>query len=108
MTMNKERWFKLYFVQQFGNIGSEITRARIAKESNDPMGEKKSLVRALDLIDCTVADTRWRGRLKELLRLREVLCDWLLGTRCYSIEPRLLEEYCISFALIRNPPFSNV
>ena len=30
---------------------------------------------ALELLDLTLADPRWRGRLREISRARELLCD---------------------------------
>lgn len=40
----------------------------------------------LELLDLTIEDPRWRGtgRLKELLRLREVLCDLFYGDNVYN------------------------
>ena len=38
-----------------------------------------SFVRALELLDLTIADPRWRGRRKELIRTRTFLCDAMDG-----------------------------
>jgi len=37
--------------------------------------------RALERLDLTLADGRWRGRRKEIARARELLCDAALGRR---------------------------
>ncbi len=35
--------------------------------------------RAVELLDLTIADERWKGRRKELTRARELLCDAMFG-----------------------------
>lgn len=98
--MNKERWERLSLAEQMGNIGSEISRARHWEKHRDREGCKKSLERALDLMDLTLQDARWRPRLKELARFREVVCHWYAGQKEYEIHPEGLETYCTSFALL--------
>lgn len=47
----------------------------------------------------TLADARWRnaGRLKELTRLREVLCDFFYGDNAFQTTSEDLRKYsCIS------------
>jgi len=97
--MNTNKWKSLTFAQQLGNIGSEISRARHWDEQGDEQARKNSVFRALELIDSTLDDDRWRARLKEITRLREVLCDWYSKKNEYQIAPRLLEDYCVRFSL---------
>src|SRR3989344_844600 len=74
------RWFALTLAEQLGNIGSEVHRLAIAKNEND---RNAAFVRALELIDLTLADPRHREHLKEVARLREFLCDAATGGRSY-------------------------
>ncbi len=97
--MDARRWEQLSLAQQLGNVGSEVARAR-HWEGRDHRGKRdEALIRALDLIDLTIADPRRRGGLKELCRLREVVCDWFAGSGAYEVTPEQLEAYCTSFAL---------
>lgn len=80
------RWFTLSAMEQLGNIGSEVSRALNAQEKGDHEAMTYAMYRALDLIDLTVEDTKWRThRLKELLRMREVLCDYFFGDNVYAV-----------------------
>lgn len=98
--MTIDKWQKLSFVEQVGNIGSEISRARHWETLGDWDIREKSLERALELIDLTLTDKRWQSRLKELTRFREVLCDLIIGARIYDISLKNLEDFCLNFALL--------
>jgi hypothetical protein len=43
-----------------------------------------AVVRALELFDLTLSDPRWRKRLKEIARAREVFCDAVHGGQTYN------------------------
>jgi len=92
------RWYKLTLLEQLGNIGSEISRAARWRGKDDKlfMG---AVERALELFDLTLADTRWRGRLKEICRAREVLCDTVFGPNSYSTTLNDLNRYFTQFAI---------
>ena len=55
--------------------------------------------RALELLDMTIGDDRWRGRLKELTRLRELLIDAFLGGETYGSRLADFSQYFFDFAL---------
>jgi hypothetical protein len=72
------RWFTLSLAEQLGNVGSEYERALRWKQRRDEVHFEKAFDRMLELLDLTIADRRWRNhRLKELVRLREVVCEEL-------------------------------
>ena len=100
--MDRERWSKLTFAQQMGNIGSELARARIWQERKDEEQRIKALERALELIDLTLDEQRTDSRLRELTRLREVVGDWYAGPKMYQVPAGFLEDYCTQFSLIQN------
>lgn len=60
---------------------------------------ERAMVRALELLDLSIRDGRWRRRLKELTRARELLCDAWLGGREYRTELEDLNRYFFHFAL---------
>lgn len=67
--------------RQILNIAAELSRAnKWFQEGNQPL-VTSSLERALDLIDSTVDTLQGEkyGLLRELLRLREVLCAYYAG-----------------------------
>ena len=95
--ITSQRWARLSLSEQFGHVGSEISRARHWDEKKDVAGCEKALERALELLDLTIADRRWQKRLKEIVRLREVVSDHLAKTRYYDVPLDSLEKYCIRF-----------
>lgn len=46
-----------------------------------------------------IADGRWQNRLKEIVRAREVTCDFLVGNNEYQSTGESLEKYFMTFAL---------
>jgi hypothetical protein len=93
------RWFTMSLAEQLGNIGSEYDRACRAKEQNNEQRFSGALARFLELMDLTLADTRWHNhRLKELCRVREQACEELLGNNEGYIGS--FKEYFLSFAIL--------
>ena len=98
--MDQARWHGLTFPRQMGNIGSEIARARHWEGRGDRANRDAAIERALELIDLTLRDPRRCSGLREIGRLREVVCDWYLGSGTYDVSPAELEDYCTSFILL--------
>ena len=78
-SLTLEKWSSLASPKQILNIASELTRAKHALEKEQTVNMQKSLERALELIDLTVVDSKWRQKRKELLRLREHLGGFYIG-----------------------------
>lgn len=93
------RWHTLTLFEQLGNIGSEVSRARSAQSKNEQRFQN-SVDRALELFDLTLSDKRWRGRLREIGRAREVFCDARYGGKEYGSSLADLECYFNHFALV--------
>ncbi|OGG62983.1 hypothetical protein A3C21_03260 [Candidatus Kaiserbacteria bacterium RIFCSPHIGHO2_02_FULL_59_21] len=92
------RWHTLSLAEQLGNIGSEVHRARMAEHAN----ESRFIAardRSLELFDLTLADPRWKGRLREIARAREVFCDAAEGGKQYQTTIAELEPYFDRFAM---------
>ncbi|MBU1136785.1 hypothetical protein KKD72_00230 [Patescibacteria group bacterium] len=93
------RWFELSLMEQLGNIGGEVSRTRRAQYV-DLQRFQNATDRALELFDLTLSDSRWRGRLKEIGRAREIFCDAITGGREYNSSLSDLERYFNQFALV--------
>ncbi|MEK7540879.1 MAG: hypothetical protein AAB529_01405 [Patescibacteria group bacterium] len=92
----KERWLKFSLVEQMANIGAEIGRAINWREKE----EKESGVffeRGLELLDLTIDDPKNKKRLKELLRLREMLVDYFCFDNIYSSSDEKWNNYFYAF-----------
>jgi len=86
-------------MEQLANIGSEVGRAARARAQGNEQRLGPALDRALELFDLTLADDRWRLRLKEIARSREVVCDFLVGDNVYGSTPASLDAYFLPFAV---------
>jgi|TARA_Y100000310_G_scaffold250477_1_gene256702 hypothetical protein len=93
----KGRWFELSLAEQLANIGSEVGRAAMWQGKNKEYFEN-AVARALELFDLTLADIRWRGRLQEIARARELFCGAALGNKEYGTSLQDLEHYFLPFA----------
>ena len=61
-----------------------------------------ALERALELLDLTLADPRHlrsTGRLREIARAREVLCDFLAGSNVYGSTETGIRRYFDAYAI---------
>lgn len=96
------RWYQMSLIEQLGNIGSEVGRTRIYQEKGDEERLQKAADRALELFDLTLADYRWKGRLQEIGRARDVFCDAISGGKEYDSNLSDLERYFMYFAIAAN------
>lgn len=92
------RWQTMPLAEQLANVGSDVARAHRWQGKDGGLCEK-AFVRALELLDLTIADPRWKGRRKELTRVRELLCDAMLGGDEYGTDLASLDRYFYMFAV---------
>ena len=92
------RWQSLSLMEQLANVGSDVARAS-RWQGKDPQRCEQAFLRALELLDLSIMDDRWRGRRKELLRARELLCDAMLGGAVYGNDLASLDRYFFHFAV---------
>lgn len=102
-SLAKGKWKELSFFQQMANIGSEVIRA-INWEKKNPEYSQMAIDRALELLDLTIIDGKnhKRGRLKELLRLREVLADYFYFDNIYKSSSANWSNYFLAFNYTAN------
>lgn len=92
------RWRSLSLMEQLGNVGSDVARAA-RWYGKDQQRCAQAFERALELLDLTIADERWKGRRKELTRARELLCDAMFGGQMYGSDLPSLDRYFFHFAM---------
>ncbi len=98
-TLMANRWTSLSLAEQLGNVGSEFLRTRQWAERGDEVRRRAAFDRFLELMDATVADTRWSGlRKRELTKLREQTTKALTGHPSYL--PDNLQKYFDQFAFL--------
>lgn len=92
------RWNKFSLAEQLANIGSEVGRAAKWQKKGNREYASKALDRALELLDLTLDDKRWRKRLKEITRIREILVDSFYGDNHYKTSLEDFDKYFYYFA----------
>ncbi len=90
------RWISFSLAEQLGNIGGEVNR--VIRARGDEKRFDNAVVRTLELFDLTLSDPRWRKRLKELARARELFCAAVLGSPEYGTSLEDLNTYFFHFA----------
>ncbi|HLG17655.1 MAG TPA: hypothetical protein VJH03_24645 [Blastocatellia bacterium] len=95
------RWFTFSIFEQLGNVGSEFERAAAAHQRGDRERFEMAFDRMLELLDLTIEDPKWRTgrRLRELLRLREEVCDVFYGNDTYGTSVEALKKYFLYFGI---------
>ena len=91
------RWNSLSFVAQMANVGSEVERTIKWREKGNARYSQMAFERALELLDFTVADEKNKKRLKELLRLREMLADYFAFDNVYHSSDKSFQNYFYAF-----------
>jgi hypothetical protein len=89
-------WAKFSLIEQMANIGSEVSRALRAK--GNPQRYWGAVERALDLFYLTIEDPRWKGRRREVLRVRELFAAAALGSDEFHTSLEDLDRYFDCFA----------
>lgn len=90
------RWRTFTLAEQLGHVGSEVSRTR--KAIGDEQRFWSAATRAFELLDLTIQDPRWQSRLRELLRVREVFADAVLGGTEYKSSLADMDRYFFNFA----------
>ena len=97
-TANASEHRSLCFM--LGNVGAEIERMFDWRRRGDEEQVRRSLARALDLLDRALAPPLSSGARRELFRLREVMCGQVYNPALYNVAPETLSKYFLPFALL--------
>lgn len=92
-----KRWNRFSIHEQMANIGAEVGRAISWRNKKNNEMSKNAFYRALELIDFTVDDNKNINSLKEILRMRELLVDYLMGDNIYHSTDIDWEKYFYQF-----------
>lgn len=95
-NLSEGRWFQFTFFEQMANIGSEVERAISWRDKNKEYFIK-AVERALELIELTIKDPKNKKRLREILRLREVLIDYFYFDNKFKSSDELWRKYFYPF-----------
>jgi hypothetical protein len=91
------KWSKMSFAEQMANIGSEVERASMWRKKENNEYAYKAIERALELLDITIKESEGRGKMKELLRLRELIVDYFVFNNEYKSTNRDWNKYFYPF-----------
>lgn len=94
-----DRWHTFSIFEQMANIGAEVGRSINWKKKAKVDMSRNAVFRALELIAFTVADPKNKDSLKEILRMREVFLDFVLGDNVYKSTEKDWEKYFYHFTL---------
>ena len=97
----RERWAQLTFVEQMGNISSEVGRAIIAHRGGNQTRKNRAIDRAIDLFSATVEvnlNTPYSYRLKEVLRSRDEFLRLFFDT--FDRDSTKIDRYFMDFAFL--------
>jgi hypothetical protein len=83
------RWHTLSLVEQLANVGSDMARAA-RWYGKDQQRSRQAFERALELLDLTIADDRWKGRRKELPHARELLCGAMFAPKPFDVAKEMV------------------
>jgi len=95
--LTQEKWQRLSFLAQMGNVGSEVGRTINWRTKNQEQSQA-AFDRGLELLDLTLTDPKNRNRLKELCRVREALADYFYGDNEFGSTDKSWEQYFYGFA----------
>jgi hypothetical protein len=89
--MTSEKWNRYPVERQILMIGSEFARAKNLLRDAWDEEVRQCYERAFELLDLCAMDPKWRPRLKELLRFREMLGELYLDVA--KDDPRFMMMY---------------
>jgi hypothetical protein len=96
--LTPKRWFKFSIFEQLANVGCDVARAIHWKKVGNLDYSQKAFDRVLELLDLTIADPKNRGgRLRELLRVREALVDFIMYDNEYGTSEEFWHQYFYDF-----------
>lgn len=98
--LDNSRWRTYSLAFQLGSVGAEVSRLLNWLKKGDRAQAEKALTRAMELLDATIADARWKNNMGELLRLRELINSKIFAPEMYQVTDKQLEQYFLPFAIL--------
>mgnify|MGYP000847491115 CR=1 FL=1 len=81
------------------NIGSEAGRVILSRENGMEIRAEGAACRALELFDFSLDDPKFRNRLREIARAREIFADFFFGENVFGSTGESLQKYFTDFAV---------
>jgi len=98
-TQALDDWNTHPLTYQMANIGAEVGRSIKWKTKSKSELMWGALVRALELLDATIVDPENTSCRGELLRVREAVCDFIVGDNEYSSTAESWDRYFYHFTV---------
>lgn len=95
--ISQTHWESFSIFEQMANIGAEVGRAISWKEKNNYGMGINAFYRSLELVDLTIDDKKNITRLREIIRLREMLVDYFAGDNIYHSSDEKWNKYFYPF-----------
>ncbi len=92
-------WHTYNLAYQMANVGAEVGRSIKWKNKGSSELMWGALTRALELLDATIADPKNVSCLAELLRVREAVCDFVVGDNEYKSTDQSWDRYFYHFTV---------
>lgn len=96
-SLTAGRWAELSFAEQMANIGSEVERTIKWKNKGNKEISNRAFERSLELLEMTIADSKNKKHLKELVRLWEFLADYFKFKNEFCSTDKVWQKYFYSF-----------
>jgi len=96
--LTQDHWNEFTLFEQMANVGSEVERAIKWKNKGNKEYSRMAFERALELLDLTIADPKNISKLKEIVRVREVLADYFAFDNEYHSTDRSWQDYFYAFS----------
>jgi hypothetical protein len=96
-TELESRWSIFSIHEQMANIGAEVGRTLSWRKKGNEKMKMNAFYRALELIDFSIDEDKNKKSLKEILRMRELLVDYLMGDNIYKSTDKGWEKYFYYF-----------
>lgn len=94
---SEERWFGLSLMEQLANVGCDIDRAIRWKNKDNIVYSDDALSRAFNLLFLTIKDPKNRKRLKEVVRIKELLIDYFMDKNVYFSTDEMWHKYFLDY-----------
>jgi hypothetical protein len=91
------RWFELSLMEQLANVGCDVDRAIRWKNKGDVLYSDDALKRVFDLLFLTIKDPKNRKRLKEVMRVKELLIDYFMDKNVYFSTDEMWHKYFLDY-----------
>ena len=91
------RWFELSLVEQLANVGCDVERIIRWRNRGENEDSRQAFESVLELLDLTIADPKNKGRLKEIVRVREALVDHFVYDNEYNTTDESWQNYFFDF-----------